>query len=96
MCTFEESCNCNSDRLLMQAELHSAQILKPAKKRIILLLIRFTSCNQIKERSVRLAQECHQEQPWEQLSLERRFTVKAVLLFVGIYISNKAEPHGRI
>lgn len=33
MCTFEESCNCNSDRLLMQAELHSAQILKPAKKK---------------------------------------------------------------
>lgn len=32
------------------------------------------------------------EQPWEQLSLEGKFTVKAVVLLVVIYIPNKAKP----
>lgn len=45
--------------------------------------------NKLKKRNIRVAWECHQEQPWEQLSLERKSAVKAVLFLVGIYISSQ-------
>lgn len=88
LCIFEKSCNwvailttCSYRQSCTQFKYWSQQDLH------IPVNLRFTHCNQIK--SDRLAQKCHQEQPWEQLSLERKFTVKAVLLFVGIYISNQ-------